>query len=100
MSPLNDFLTSRLSAILSRPDAWGPPVAVELQILLLVEAHHAAAGAPADVVDGTMTRWLAHAEQHIPGRPFLLAGRLGLENKATPQFVRILEAFVEREVTK
>jgi hypothetical protein len=42
--PVVKFVDDRIDSMLRRPDAWGPPLAVELQVLVLIEVREAALG--------------------------------------------------------
>lgn len=91
------FLRQRFAVILKRPDGWGPPHAVELQVLLLVEVWHVAHGAAPTHIYGVTRRYDEHLDRTVPGAPVPLAHRLGLTNRADDRFVEILSAFVEQE---
>jgi hypothetical protein len=94
---MKDFVEQRLLAILKSPNGWGPPMAVELQVLLLVEMWHVIQGAPSEHVDRTSWRFAAYLGLVLPGPPVSLASRLELTDEASDQFVSILRAFVEHE---
>src|SRR5690349_14238823 len=94
---MKEFVEQRLLAILRSPDGWGPPLAVELQVLLLVEMGHVVRGAPSEHVDKTSRRFTTYLGLVLPGPPVSLASRLELTDAATDQFVAILRAFVEYE---
>jgi hypothetical protein len=103
MSPsaaLANFVLRRLEALMRAPDGWGPPHAVELQVLLLVEAWHVVQGAPQEEVDATTARFARFLGQRLPGPPVPLAWRLGLEqdHQANPRFLELLRAFVMEEM--
>lgn len=95
---MKDFVEQRLLAILTSPDGWGPPQAVELQVLLLIEMWHVIQGAPSDQVNNTSRRYAQYLGSVLPGPPVDLAHRLELtDERATDQFVAILREFVQRE---
>lgn len=92
------FIQERLAAILRRPDGWGPPHAVELQLLLLIEMWHVVQGAPMERVDRVTERYDRFLGTTLPGGPPVpLAVRLGLDQRATEQFVEILRTFLRQE---
>ncbi len=68
------FLEERLEALLTVPDAWGTPEAVELQVLLET-----------------------YLSREVPGPPATLAFRLGLDSFASPRFVEVLRTFASLE---
>ena len=92
-----EFVDQRLEAILSHPDGWGPPHAVELQVLLLIEMGHIAHGRTEDHVYGVTERFSRHLGQRLPGPPLPLAHRLGLKDSANDRFVQVLRDFIEAE---
>ena len=94
---MSSFLRQRFAAILKRPDGWGPPHAVELQVLLLVEMWHVAHGAAPVHVNGVTQRYDEYLGRTLPGAPTPLAHRLGLDQTANERFVEILRAFIEQE---
>jgi hypothetical protein len=104
---LVEFIDQRFTAIMTLPEAWGSPEAIELQVLLLVELRKVALGAQQE--DGTPAantmysydRFLALS---VGGPPFCLAVRLQL--KDTPcaadcenrkRFFELLRAFWDLE---
>lgn len=89
------FVRQRLTSLLAEPDAWGPPIAVELQLLLLVELLHTVRSSDPDVV---AARYERHLAARVPGAPAPLADRLGLTGSATPEFVDILRVFAATEL--
>lgn len=91
------FVHQRTTALLERPDGWGPPAAVELQLLLLLEMGHVAAGAPPEVVDGTMDRYRRYMGRSVGESSLSLAGRLGLTTRSNERFVALLRGFVAEE---
>ncbi|MCB9760482.1 MAG: hypothetical protein H6739_11640 [Alphaproteobacteria bacterium] len=93
-----DFIAHRMASILRTPDGWGPPHAVELQLLLLIEMLHVVRGAPREYVDTVMERYARHLGSVIPGPPTPLALRLGLEDQADERFVAILRDFLNAEM--
>lgn len=96
--PVFAFAQQRLEAILDYPDGWGPPRAVELQVLLLVELLHVIDGRSKDHVDGTARRWQRHIfEQTKIEGPLDLSGKLGLEHRASPEFVAVIRTFLVSE---
>lgn len=96
--PMAEYIQRRLSAILQRPDGWGPPHAVELQVLLLVEMWHVLCGAQQAEVDDVTNRFSRFLARQLPGPPLPLALRLGLTHRSSPQFVELLRQFVEEEI--
>lgn len=82
---------------MARTDSWGPPVAVELQVILLMEFWHVARCAPQELVDLTNERFGRFIGTRLPGSCFNLAGRLDLAQKTNEQFVLILTDFVPSE---
>lgn len=94
---MKSFILRRIEAILHRPDTWGPPRAVELQVLLLVEMWHVVAGASKDRVDDTHIRYDQYLDSVLPANCFDLTGKLGLTNRASDQFVDLLRNFVKQE---
>lgn len=93
------FVRDRCEAILHRPDGWGPPHAVELQLLLLIEMWHVVQGAPMERVDSVTERYDRFLGTTLPGGPPVpLASRLGLDQRATEQFVEILRTFLKQEL--
>lgn len=94
---MSSFLRQRFAAILRRPDGWGPPHAVELQVLLLVEMWHVAHGAAPEHVNGVTQRYDEYLGRTLPGAPVPLAHRLGLKQTADDKFTEILRTFVQQE---
>jgi len=92
------FVRARLKALMERPDAWGPPEAVELQVLLLLEMWHVAAGASREQVDGLLDRYHRYLAAHVPGPPIALAMRLSLSDRANARFVDALQEFIASEI--
>jgi len=86
-----------MEALLSRPDGWGTPESVELQVLLLVELRHAALGATLEEIDSVNDRYHAYLEREVPGPPTSLAARLGLVARSSGAFVEHLRRFVLEE---
>lgn len=93
------FVQARISALLTRPDAWGPPLAVELQLLLLIEMWHIVSGAGRVCADGVTERYDRFVGTVLPGPPFPLATRLGLSDRANDRFVELLRDFLSEEQT-
>ena len=91
------FLTSRLSVVIERPDAWGPPIAVELQVLMLIELLLLAEGKPADHIDGMPGRYDSFLAQNLGENSLPLAHRLALTNTSTEQFAKLLRDFAVTE---
>lgn len=91
------FVHDRLTNLLRAPDAWGPPQAVELQLLLLVEMWHVVNGASREHVDGVTERYDRFVGSALPGAPLPLALRLGLTTRANERFTEILGAFLRAE---
>lgn len=90
-----NFVAERIEQILARPDMWGPPMCVEMQILLLIEMRHVCSKSP--MLDTTVPRWRAFTCEKTKGNSSL-AGNLGLTNaRATPEFVGYMREFVNRE---
>lgn len=94
---MQEFVRQRLEAILKYPNGWGPPIAVETQVLLLVAMWHVVQGAPSEHVDHTSRRFAGHLGSVLPGPPVPLAFRLGLADTASDQFVAVLRTFVQQE---
>lgn len=92
------FVQQRTSALLESPDGWGPPHAVELQVLLLVEIQHALRGSP-EIAEGVTRRFAGYLGEILPGPPHPLAIRMGLDDSATKEFVAHLRVFVARELS-
>jgi hypothetical protein len=92
------FVEERMAAILERPDGWGAPESVELQVLLLVEMRHTVLGMAKEHVDRVNDRYQAFLDKEVPGRPTSLGARLGLSHRATPGFVAVLQRFVQAEL--
>lgn len=102
-----EFIDQRFTAIMTFPEAWGPPEAIELQVLLLIELRKVALGAPQE--DGTpaantMDSYDRFLALSVGGPPFCLAVRLQL--KDTPReedcenrkrFFELLRAFWDLE---
>lgn len=95
---MKDFITTRLSRILKYPDAWGPPLAVETQVILLVEMWCILQGKIEKEIYETSDRLylFAYESTKIPG-PLTLADNLKLESHANEEFVAILKAFIISE---
>lgn len=94
---MTDFVHRRINAMLRRPAGWGPPHAVELQILLLVEMWHVVQGAPKERVDGVMERYDRFLAGVLrPGAPLPLAFRLD-DASTDLRFSEILSAFIQAE---
>lgn len=91
------FVQRRLAALLKTPDGWGPPHAVELQLLLLVEMEHVVSGVSADTVDEVTLRYDRYLGRVRPGPPRPLALRLDLDERSTPEFVSLLTEFLRLE---
>lgn len=91
------FVVRRLGALLQRPDSWGTPQAVELQMLLLLEMWHVATGAGQDIINGVSDRYDAYLDAQVPGNPVPLGERLGLSSAADGRFVELLHGFVRQE---
>ena len=94
---MQDHICRRLEAILKSPDGWGPPHAVELQVILLVEMWHVVRAASREQVDNTTRRFAGFLGSVLPGPPTPLAVRLGLTDTATEQFVAVLREFIHHE---
>ncbi len=91
------FVQERLARVLASPDAWGPPHAVELQTLLLVEMWHVAAGTSLDIAHRVPERFARFLAMRLPGPPAPLSVRLKLTSRASDAFVAQLAAFVREE---
>lgn len=91
------FVQERLSRVLASPDAWGPPHAVELQTLLLIEMWHVAAGASIEMAHRVPERFARFLATRLPGPAVPLCVRLKLKNRASEPFVAMLAAFVREE---
>ena len=91
------FLEERLEALLTVPDAWGTPEAVELQVLLLLEIRLVAGGAARGEVEGLQQRYETYLSREVPGPPATLAFRLALDSLASPRFVEVLRTFASLE---
>ncbi len=91
------FVNQRIADLLRAPDGWGPPHAVELQLLLLIEVLHVASGSPPGIVDGVMERFDRYIGTRVPGPPLPLALRLGLQDEANTQFIDLLHGFLQSE---
>lgn len=90
-----NFVNDRIAAVLLRPDMWGPPMCVEMQILLLIEMRHVCSCPTA--LDETVPRWRKFICEKTKGNSSL-AGNLGLTNKrSTTEFVEYIQEFVNRE---
>lgn len=92
------FVWRRLLAMLERPDAWGPPEAVELQVLLLLEILLVSAGLPPAYADQVVVRYRRFRDAEGVGSPLSLAARLGLRHRANAEFTRLLRKFAESEL--
>lgn len=92
------FVRQRLHAILASPDEWGPPEAVELQVLLLVEILLVTSGRPTAYADQVVVRYRQFRETHGLASPLPLAHRLGLRNRASAEFINVLKRFTESEL--
>lgn len=92
-----EFVRGRIAALLRSPDGWGPPHAVELQLQLLVEMWHVAAGASRETVRGVTRRFASYLARERPGPPVPLCVRLALADEASAEFVRLLAGFVREE---
>lgn len=91
------FVQERITALLGRPNGWGPPLAVELQVLLLIEMWHIVNGASREHADGVAERYDRFVGSVLPGPPFPLAARLGLGDHANERFIELLREFLSRE---
>lgn len=91
------FVRQRVSALLKVPDVWGPPEAVELQLLLLLEMRHVASGASQEETDGVTDRYRRHLGRVVPGPAIPLSARLELTTHANEQFVQVLRNFADLE---
>lgn len=91
------FVDQRIGALLARPDGWGPPESVELQLLLLIEMRHTVLGLPVGFVDAVNERYSAFIERAFPGSNSSLASRLGLVRRASQPFIETIGEFLERE---
>lgn len=88
-----EFITERVNHILARPDMFGPPESIELQMLLLCEMQHVCCGVDPNL---TVGHWRAFIhEKHRGNRS--LAGNLGLHRSSTPEFIELMREFVTRE---
>jgi hypothetical protein len=92
------FVRQRVVALFDTPDAWGPPEAVELQLLLLLEMWHVASGASQEETDGVVKRYQRYLRRTVPGPPISLASRLELTTRANERFVEVLRAFAMTEL--
>lgn len=96
-----DFVRQRISAVLQHPRGWGPPRAVELQILLLVEVGLVGKGASKETVDGVLLRWSRHVGKVVCPGPQDLTGKLGISDSwvgPTSTFVEVVREFIESEL--
>lgn len=91
------FVVERISALLARPDGWGPPLAVELQLLTLVETLHALDGASDERIHSVTQRFSEYLAERVGGAPLPLAERLGLSEQASEAFTRLLAHFLLEE---
>lgn len=91
------FVMRRISAILAQPDGWGPPFAVEMQLLTLVEMLHSLDGAAEERIQNVTRRFAGFINKRFPGPPLPLAHRLELDDEANEQFTRTLAQFVQAE---
>jgi hypothetical protein len=91
------FVEDRICALLTHPDAWGAPEAVELQVLLVLEVGLTASGAPDAVVGGLQDRYNRHLAREVGGLPTSLALRLGLDRTASQRLVQVLAQFCQSE---
>jgi hypothetical protein len=94
------LIDQRMQALLLRPDGWGTPESVELQLLLLIELRHAATGAPENEIDEVNDRYASFLARELPGPPTSLAARLGLSYRANAQFISLLCRFIVEERTR
>lgn len=91
------FVSRRLDSIWRHPDGWGPPHAVELQVLLLVEMWHVLMGSHPEEVDRVTERFANFLADNCAGPPVPLAVRLRLAHTSTKQFITLLRSFVQEE---
>lgn len=93
------FVRDRIEAILKAPGmwTWGPPAAVELQLLQLLETAHVCAGSDRETARAVPDRYWAHIGTIVPSSSLSLAAGLGLGNEASDQFVSVLRDFVTSE---
>ena len=91
------FARDRLLAVLARPDGWGPPEAIEAQVLLLVDVQLVAYN-ESDRVDGIPERFAAFRARHGVGGSLSLAGVLGEGLRSSARFTGLLAAFVDEEM--
>lgn len=101
-----EFIDTRIEDVLSCPDLWGTPEAVENKLLTLLEIRHVAVGATLDVCNDTCRRFVRLTEEVAPGQRSL-ARKLGLHtlrephqlHRASddPRFVEVLRKFVRSE---
>lgn len=98
------WIENRLKMILLRPDMWGPPIAVELQILLLVEMWHIStrearesAWEAGEKVGSMYERYTRFLETVLPGKCTGLADRLDLTNRSSERFIEVLRDFIKSE---
>lgn len=96
---METFLRNRLWAILKTPNMWGPPLGIELQILLLVEMWNVTQGKDRDFVDRTSERFTYFVFMRFksPSATFPISLRLDLKDDSTEEFIMALRDFCTTE---
>lgn len=100
---VESFINKRLAAIFKNTDSWGPPLAVELQVILLIEMWHVNCGRTEYFVYNTNSRFIKfiYRDDRAPGPNNLpLAHQLKLDNSSNEIFVEILKDFTIKEREK
>jgi hypothetical protein len=92
-----EFIDSRIDSILKAPDMWGPPLAVELQLILLLELREVAIeGVTQD--RAVLRRYQVHLKKATNGSGnMMLCDQLGLGHSASESFTQVLRSWVEVE---
>lgn len=92
---MKDYLDRTLKSVLARWEAWGPAIAVELQVILLAEMWHVANGTSTLIENNALRRrW-----SDFIGGPGALADQTKADKPygQKEEFIDSLRDFFERE---
>lgn len=93
------FIDQRIDEILKRPGMWGPPIAVEMQVLTLLDVRSCMSTGFETDPRARIVAWTTHMNDMKVDGPntMCLTDRLGLTTLFSERFVEVLRVFVEQQ---